>query len=311
MEGVEGRLKHIDQFRKRGFLEPYPEAHTIHGDSDKLPPDGCAQPLSPAEQCGIGLSYGTGDFSPYTQYLGECPEMWNGMRPNLDCKIPYSAGNIHPHTGLLLWSLVVNMRPTVIIETGTFFGYSTWFLAQALQWWRSGGKVYTIDTDFRHVADCVRKHPLVRMMSGSSIDVLPKLLDDLNGEVHFAFLDSYKRQALAEFQLLDSAIVPGGIVAFHDTQVFNTGKGLWSLLKTHPYYDRMLFVGTPAVDSPHRYFGNADDRGLFVLRKREANPFLDVADHGTHSETLVATGEPLGDLLIGIKTVGKEKADAV
>lgn len=292
-------MKHCDRFVKPDFSGPRPEPHR-HPRGGKWPPDGDKQPKTPDEQRGTGLSYSSGDFSPYTQRLGECPEMWNDLIPSLDCKIPFSAGNIHPHTAMVLWVLVVNMRPTVIIETGTFYGYSTWFLAQALHWWNEG-TVYTIDPDFRYVAECVRQHPRVKMIPGRSLDVLPKLLYDLEGEVHFAFLDSYKRQALAEFQMLDKAIVPGGIVAFHDTQVFNTGKGLWSLLKTHPHYDRMLFAGTPAVDNPHHYFGNADDRGLFVLRKREADPFLNVADHGTHSETLVSTGQPLGDLLIGLE----------
>ena len=289
------------RFRKPAFGAPYPDPHTLPN-GGRLPPDGRVQPESPGEQSGLGLSYPAGhDFGSYVQRLGECPEMWYGIEPSFECNgLPFSAGNIHPHTGLLLWSLVVNMRPTVIVETGTFYGYSTWFLAQALHWWNEG-TVYTIDPDFRYVAECVRQHPRVKMIPGRSLDVLPKLLYDLEGEVHFAFLDSYKRQALAEFQMLDKAIVPGGIVAFHDTQVFNTGKGLWSLLKTHPHYDRMLFAGTPAVDNPHHYFGNADDRGLFVLRKREADPFLNVADHGTHSETLVSTGQPLGDLLIGLE----------
>lgn len=291
-------MTHSGRFKKQGFPGPYPEAHTIGG--DKLPPDGYAQPLSPGEQEGIGLSYGTGDFSPYVQRLGECPEMWNTLLPSFDCEIPFSAGNVHPHTGLLLWALAVNAHPTVIIETGTFYGYSTWFLAQALHW-LGKGTVYTIDPDFSRVAECVRKHPRVQMIPGRSMDVLPNLLSDLDHEVHFAFLDAYKRQALAEFQLLDRAIVPGGIVAFHDTQVFNTGRGLWTLMRSHPDYDRMLFAGTPAVDNPHHYFGNADDRGLFVLRKREADPFLDVADHGTHSETLAGTDTPVGNRLIALK----------
>ena len=293
-----------DHFKKQSFPGPFPPAHTLDDiacDDDKLPPDGRAQPISPGEQSGIGLSYPAGhDFGPYAQRLGECPKMWDAMTPNLNCDIRFSAGSVHPHTGLLLWSLVVNMRPTVIVETGTFFGYSTWFLAQALSWWGSGGLVYTIDPDFSHVAECVRKHPSVRLVQGPSMEVLPKLIRDLGGEVHFAFLDSYKRQALAEFQLLDEAIVPGGIVAFHDTQVFDTGKGLWAITQSHHGYDKMLFAGTPCVDNPHHYFGNADDRGLYVMRKKEADPFLSVADHGTYSETVTATGKPVGDSLIGI-----------
>lgn len=299
-----------ERFRKIGFPGPYPEPHT-HPDGGKWPPDGDAQPVTPREQLGIGLSYPGGvDFGPWTQRLGDCPDLWSCMGGSLrevfgehdsDCDVPFSAGNIHPHTGLLLWALAINMRPTVIMETGTFYGYSTWFLAKALEWWGDEGLVYTIDPDHSRVAECVRNHPSVRLVPGRSLDILPQLIAYLEGEVHFAFLDSYKRQALAEFQLLDNAIVPGGIVAFHDTQAFNTGRGLWKIVNRHPDYDRMLFAGTPSVENPHHYFGNADDRGLFVLRKKEADPFLDVADHGTHSEVLSGTNEPVGDRLIAIK----------
>jgi len=293
--GAEYVVTHADRFQKRAFSGPYPEPHTTR-DGRKLPPDGTAQPETVFDQSGVGLSYPDGrDFGPYVQRLGECPRMWNHDAQG----VPFSAGNVHPHTGLMLYALALNARPTVIVETGTFFGYSTWFLAQAMREWGEG-TVYTIDPDFQHVADCVRNHPHVRLVPGNSIDMLPRLLSDLEGEVHFAFLDAYKRQALAEFQLLDRAMVPGGIVVFHDTQAFNTGRGLWALLQTHPHYESMLFSGTPAVDNPHRFFGNADDRGLGVLRKKERDPFLDVADHGTHSETFASTGEKIGSVLFGI-----------
>jgi len=270
---------HADRFRKRAFPGPYPEPHTT-GDGRKLPPDGMAQPITPQEQSGVGLSYETGDFSPYVQHLGQCPRMWN-----IDGHgIPFSAGSVHPHTGMLLYVLALNARATVVVETGTFFGYSTWWLAEAMREWGEG-MVYTVDPDMRHVPPAVSEHPHVTMIQGHGYKVLPKLMTEI-GEIHFAFLDSYKRMALMEFKDIRAHVVPGGMVVFHDTQAFNTGHNLWLYLRRLDGWDSMLLAGTPAVDDPHHYFGNADDRGLFLLRRREADPFLGVADHGTHSEAL-------------------------
>ena len=271
---------HADRFQKRAFPGPYPEPHTTK-DGRKLPPDGMAQPATAQEQSGVGLSYPAGcDFGAWTQYLGECPRMWN-----LDSHgIPFSAGSVHPHTGMLLYALALNARPTVVVETGTFFGYSTWWLAQAMCEWGEG-MVYTVDPDMRHVPPAVSEHPHVTMIQGHGYKVLPRLMTEL-GEVHFAFLDSYKRMALMEFDDIRAHVVPGGMVVFHDTQAFSTGHNLWLYLRRLDGWDSMLLAGTPAVDDPHHYFGNADDRGLFLLRRREADPFLHVADHGTHSEAL-------------------------
>lgn len=261
------------------------EPHTIAG--GKLPPDGEAQPQTPHEQAGVGLSYPEGhDFGGggWIQRLGECPRMWDNPAVSFRCDVPYSAGNIHPHTGMLLYALALNARPTVVIETGTFYGYSTWFLAEAMREWGEG-TVYTIDPNISLASSGVRSHPHIKCINGYSYTVLLQLMPEL-GEVHFAFLDSYKRMALMEFLDICQYVVPGGMVVFHDTQVFNTGFELWKRLSRLEGWDSMLLAGTPAVDNPHRYFGNADDRGLFLLRRREDDPFLHVADHGTHSEAL-------------------------
>lgn len=281
------------KFVKQLSWGPFPEPHT-HPNGGKWPPDGDAQPETPEEQRGIGLSYPEGyDFGPYVEHLGECPRLWydlgGAIGPGAIFDGPFSTGNVHPHTGLLLFSLAVNARPLTIIETGIFYGYSTWFLAKALDWWGDeGSKVYTLDPDPSKVAKCVREHPRVQIIPKTSHEALPGLVADL-GEVDFAFLDSYKRLALMEFDCVQRAMPPGGIVAFHDTQAFNTGRTLWRHLKNREGWDKMLFAGTPSTSNPHRFFGNADDRGLWVLRKQEADPFLGVADHGTHSEALGAS----------------------
>ncbi len=285
-----------DEFKKAEFGPPYPEAHTIAG--LKVPPDGTAQrKMGPDGMwrasegpMPIGLSYPTGQqFGPYTQYCGEGVhpsfpglEFWN--------EIPFSCGNVHPHTALLLFSLVLNQRPKTIIETGTFYGYSTWFMAEALRiWGDEGSMVYTIDVTDRWVAPEVKDHPKVTIILGDSRFELPKLIGHL-GEVQFAFLDSYKRLALTEFSLVHRVMPPGGMAVFHDTCLLGTGRNLYEWFQgqadLNKTFEMMLFAGTPHKKNPHRFFGNADDRGLLVFRRKEGNPFLNVADYGTYHENL-------------------------
>lgn len=53
--------------------------------------------------------------------------------------------SLAPEAGLLVHSLVRNIRPRIVIETGTFIGLSTIWLAAALQENGDGGVVHTFD----------------------------------------------------------------------------------------------------------------------------------------------------------------------
>lgn len=53
--------------------------------------------------------------------------------------------SLSPEAGLLLHSLVRNIRPRIVIETGTFVGISTMWIAAALMENGEGGEVHTFD----------------------------------------------------------------------------------------------------------------------------------------------------------------------
>ncbi len=289
-------MNYSEQFQKSDFTQgAYPEAHTIAG--KKVPPDGMAQPdvgedgfmRYGREDMPIGLSYPAGvQFGPFRQMCGE--GLFPSFGINFFNSIPFSCGSVHPHTALLLFSLVLNQRPRVIIETGTFYGYSTWFMAEALRiWGDEGSMLYTIDVTDKLIAPEVKEHPKVKIIIGDSRLELPALIEEV-GEVQFSFLDSYKRIAMSEFSIVHKATPPGGMVVFHDTTLLATGKKMYEYFHTHPdlnkTFEIMLFAGTPHKENPHRFFGNADDRGLFIVRRKEGDPFLGVADYGTFHERL-------------------------
>lgn len=284
--------KYSEEFTKPDYSKcPYPTPHSIG--KGKLPPDGDAQPRltgdillasTDKDDLGIGLSYDAngvnGDFGPFIQRHGE--GLPNSFNLNFTNTAKFSAGNVHPHTGLLLFALGLNLRPKAIIETGTFYGYSTLYLARICETWKEG-KVYTIDTNDTLIEEEVRRNPYIECINGDSKEVLPRLLPEL-GEVQMAFIDSWKRIAWSEFRLIDPYLAEGGVVVFHDTQFLNTGKALYqAIMQNYSHrYDTMLFTGKPHKDNPHAFFGNCDDRGLFVIRKRPTeSPFYNVPDYAS------------------------------
>lgn len=282
-------MKYSEEFNKPDYTKgPYPIAHSICG--KKVPPDGEAQPRlegsvikHPDEPLAVGLSYDrnghNGDFGPYIQHCGE--GLPNSFKLDFENTMRFSAGNVHPHTGLLLFALALNLRPKVIIETGTYFGYSTLYLAKVCEIWGEG-KVYTIDCNPDPIEESIKQNPYIECVNNYSQNCIQEIIER-EGEVQFAFLDSWKRLALKEFKLIHPYLPEGGVVVFHDTQFLNTGHTLYDIIMrdySH-LYDTMLFAATQHKDNPHKFFGNADDRGLFVLRKKNTNPFYDVADYNT------------------------------
>lgn len=272
-------------YTKRQFPGPYPPSHSLEGKEGHLPPDGMLQPEAEDElRCGtrwlkdhmIGCSYPVGhDFGPYTDHLGE--GLFPSFTLDFENQIPISAGGVHPHTGLLLFALALNLRPDVIIETGTFYGYSTMFLAKACELWRQG-TVFTFDPEDKLIAPEVKAHPHVRCIKRRSVEVLEAFCQEV-GQVDMAFLDSWKRLGIWEMRTIDPYVPEGGIVVFHDTQHLSDGRTLFEMLERNALdYQRILFAGTPRDDNPHAYYGNADGRGLYVLRKTNRDPWLNVAD---------------------------------
>jgi len=254
-------------------------------DGVKMPPDGMAKPEAEPElrhgtkwmkSKAIGTSAPAGeDFGPYVEYLGE--GVFPSFKLDFTNHIPFSTGGVHPHTGLVLFSLALNARPEFIIETGTWYGYSTMFLARACELHRHG-KVYTMDPQQKQIAGEIRKNPYVECIPQSSEEGLQALLDRL-GRADMVFIDSWKRLALWELCVTEEFIPEGGLVIFHDTQLLNTGYSLYKMASEYfPEYDMMLFSGAQDDTNPHRYTGNADERGLFIMQKRRRKAFLNVPD---------------------------------
>jgi predicted O-methyltransferase YrrM len=127
-------------------------------------------PMNPKDQWTAVDRYLNPLFAPHDEALDAA------LRASADAKLP----NIHvaPNQGKLLHLLARTIRATRILEIGTLGGYSTIWLARALQ---PGGKVVTLEYEPRHAA-IARKNfaragvaDRIDLRVGRAIELLPEL----------------------------------------------------------------------------------------------------------------------------------------
>ena len=122
------------------------------------------------------------------------------------------------------------IRPTRILELGTFAGFSALCLAEGLQ---PGGKVVTIEKN-DELEDFIRENhalsPLgeqVELHIGSTRDVLPTLPTEELFDL--VFIDADKREYVHDYELLFPLVKSGGIILADNT--------LWDGHIIDPAYD--------------------------------------------------------------------------
>ncbi len=144
----------------------------------------------------------------------------------------------HPLIGRYLYSLLRLVRPKTVVETGSYIGYSTCWIAQALEDNRYGHlhafdlfmplENYTspILGKCRSCHDATKGHleaagllDRVTLHPGDSPKKIVKTFTGLATEIDFAFIDGDHscRGACADFSSIDKFLATGGLVLLHDT----------------------------------------------------------------------------------------------
>lgn len=125
--------------------------------------------------------------------------------------------------GELLAGIVRATKPKVIIETGTYKGFSTLMIASALKR-NEMGHLYTMDLNDWNVLEECRKFeldPFVTFIKGDSRLVIREILPKIE-KIDFLWLDAdhTKKSIVDELEAALPALRPGTLVAFHDTILF-------------------------------------------------------------------------------------------
>lgn len=154
--------------------------------------------------------------------------------------------------GGLLYAVVRALKPEIVVETGTFKGFSTLMIAQALKE-NKAGHVHTIDIEDRGVHDRLRKFGLENLATvhiASSTDKIQELAKVLKW-VDFLWLDSdhseeyVKAEVHAAYPLLKS----GTYIAFHDTiSDFRENVAIQAIRREHPEWEYIRFSSSRGFD---------------------------------------------------------------
>ncbi len=114
--------------------------------------------------------------------------------------------------GRFLTMLVAMLRPQVVLEIGTFTGYSALSMAEALP---PGGRVITCDISEEHVA-IARRHisqtplgDLIDVRVGDALDTI----ETLDGPFDLVFIDANKTGYLAYYEAVLPKLSPHGVIA--------------------------------------------------------------------------------------------------
>jgi cephalosporin hydroxylase len=165
---------------------------------------------------------------------------------------------------LILQELIGELRPRVIVETGTYRGGSAVFFASMLQLFGiEDGRVISVDVHLApEVREAVARHPLggrITLVEGSSIDpATVRRVEELAGDEAnvFVFLDSDHsyHHVLEELRAYQRFVPVGGSLCAFDTIM----KDLWDLpLAETSWKD----------DNPHRAVLDfvAETEGAFAI----------------------------------------------
>ncbi|XP_041037415.1 catechol O-methyltransferase A isoform X2 [Carcharodon carcharias] len=124
------------------------------------------------------------------------------------CNTVEWAMNVGDEKGLILDRIVSEVDPGLVLELGTYCGYSTVRIARLL---KPGARLYTVEfnPDFaklaRQIISYAGVEDQVELLVGSSWDLIPELRKKFDIEkLDFVFLDHWKESYTHDTKLLES-----------------------------------------------------------------------------------------------------------
>lgn len=171
--------------------------------------------------------------APLNQLLGDVSAHLHGLDllkylPEVEA-IQRADQGVHPEEAAVLYCLVRAMRPALVLETGTFEGYSTAQLARALQS-NGQGHLETVDLAAetgQRVPEGLRTFVTFRRNMPSKSMV--RILSDRNVRLDLFFHDSLHtyENTLSELISFAPFFKPGCVVICHDAKMdFKEGFGV-------------------------------------------------------------------------------------
>ncbi|HWH95164.1 MAG TPA: class I SAM-dependent methyltransferase [Baekduia sp.] len=131
-------------------------------------------------------------------------------------ELPYPSMLSGPVVGRLLETLVFALRPLLVVEIGTYAGFSALAMAGALP---PGGRVVTLELEDAH-ADFAQRHidaspyaDRIEIVRGPALTSLQRL----DGPYDLVFIDADKTGYPAYYEAAIEKLAPGGLIAVDNT----------------------------------------------------------------------------------------------
>lgn len=146
------------------------------------------------------------------------------------------SNTVHPDTGRALYAICRAVAPACVFETGTYWGYSTAYLAAAVR--DSGhGMVHTFDIYARagkHLPHALRPH--VQMHRGlPSVECMPQVLEACAPGLFFQDSRHDYEGVLEELQMAAPCMQPGSVILVHDFVEPEVRRAVRQALKEDEY----------------------------------------------------------------------------
>ncbi|KAE8628301.1 hypothetical protein XENTR_v10007445 [Xenopus tropicalis] len=158
--------------------------------------------------------------------------------------------NIGPHKGKILDRLIYENAPLNVLELGTYCGYATIIIAQALP---LGARLYTIDFNPTKAAVAEKVIRLagfdddtVELLVGPSDELIPQLKDKHSVQkLDFIFMDHGKRCYLRDLKLLEElGLLQEGTIILADNVLFPGAPHFLQYIKTSGKYHCRMHRGS-------------------------------------------------------------------
>jgi cephalosporin hydroxylase len=183
-----------------------------------------------------------------------------------------SCASVELEVGRLWHSLVLLLQPYTVLETGTFWGYSTACLASALTTLGGHRRLITIDPN-----------PQPRQIwAGTNLESVISVRKQMSQEAHPEFVQSRTRfdmlvldsdhsydTIMSELVLYEPLLKVGGSILLHDSLYFDGVGAAVRQLLSNPRFQGVTF------DSPRQAIPGSRCPGVTLVRKeREGSPEL-------------------------------------
>ncbi len=176
-----------------------------------------------------------------------------------------SSGSIKKEEASFLYNLIIQEKPKIVLQVGTFLGFSTLIIAEALKH-NGAGKIYTIDPEIPHLkisnpVDIARKACIERGLGDRiefkngwfssvpyssdkaiSLEVIGSALIQKIGTLDFVFIDGDHSimSAISNFAVVVNFLRVNDICVIHDVcSIYSVKQALTAIL-SDKWIERMF-----------------------------------------------------------------------